>query len=509
MRLIAASNKVRPGIWVSPFSFATIGVMCLLCFRVSTLQAQHFVGVGFHLTPPIHLEYRQNPYVNATPRPGLAGSVFYKKEWQRTKKRAWYGALGLTTQGLRYYQITYTADQEVIWSDYTNQHTGFPSLLVGGGYIRRLFQGNGFVSAGLEGTLNIVQDLEEIWSSSFHILNDPSKHHVFPLFCRLNLAYGHDIPLFKQHSGQLQLYASLSPQKITKGTMYIRNLHDGSAVVEGRYHVNNSELGVKFMATLGKKQPQQLPAQRPPTPEWLLQKSKTGVRFSVYAQLFRPALVRYHIPQVDSFSISSRKFTLNQEFGITAEWPFKRHPAWAAVVQIGAGRRIATLQFSATGAYSSTGTPVEAETEIANLGFYGVVNAGISRRHGIGNLLLSHQLSGSVVAPLHQENVYFGVSKNAPDNALPPYVQPIVEGSVSHQFGRNNTLFGMEYHPELIFSKKKDMFWAVGLVGNYSFGVISQGRFTVSNQKTAYYGALIQPFSKIGLTLRVGFQKAK
>lgn len=48
------------------------------------------------------------------------------------------------------------------------------------------------------------------------------------------------------------------------------------------------------------------------------------------------------------------------------------------------------------------------------------------------------------------------------------------------------------------------MFLALGLVANYSQGVMSQGHFTVSNHQSTYYGASIQHFSKLGVTLRIG-----
>ena len=88
-----------------------------ICYFFSTLlPAQSYLGVGLHLTPPIQLDYTQNTAVVARARPGLGGSITYKKEWAVRKGRKWYAEAGLTVQGFRYYQVNYTGDSTTIWS---------------------------------------------------------------------------------------------------------------------------------------------------------------------------------------------------------------------------------------------------------------------------------------------------------------------------------------------------------------------------------------------------------
>jgi len=43
----------------------------------------------------------------------------------------------------------------------------------------------------------------------------------------------------------------------------------------------------------------------------------------------------------------------------------------------------------------------------------------------------------------------------------------------------------------------------------YSGGVLANGRVVVDNGHTQYYGGVLQGFSKIGATLRVGLNAAK
>jgi hypothetical protein len=116
-------------------------------------------------------------------------------------------------------------------------------------------------------------------------------------------------------------------------------------------------------------------------------------------------------------------------------------------------------------------------------------------------------MSGTLVVPLTKENGYFGVPKNRAIDVFAPYKDPIVEGQIDYKYGRNDVLWGIEYNPELFFKSHNKSFCAIGLVGNYSFGVISHGRFTVSNNKTTFHGAVIQNFSKLGVSLRLGLEK--
>jgi hypothetical protein len=91
---------------------------------------------------------------------------------------------------------------------------------------------------------------------------------------------------------------------------------------------------------------------------------------------------------------------------------------------------------------------------------------------------------------------------------LPPYENPVLEGWVDYNLGRAPVVFGIEYNPEIIFNTRYRTFVALGLVVNYSGReVIGHGTFEVTNGNNSYYGAMLQKFSKLGMTLRVGLDK--
>ncbi|GAB4499976.1 MAG: hypothetical protein OHK0019_37810 [Saprospiraceae bacterium] len=473
----------------------------------TSLQAQHhYIGVGFHLTPPVRFDYASNANVIVRPQPGLAGSITYKKEWAYKTNKKWYWEAGLTTQSLRFYQVSYSGDSTAIWSDWVNEHTGFPSILLGGGHSFRIGKSKGEFSVGAELSFLIVQDLDEIGSISFGIFNDPMQHQTFPLFFRLNFAYNHELHFFKI-PGQLQIYTNLSAQKLTKGTQYIRNPDGGYS--EGAYHVNNSELGIKLFACLNKKT--QKPVFETASQNAILaQKGKRlKYRISLTGQLFNTPRTVYHIPQVDSFSVKGRDFLTTPQLGVFVEFPHRKNDLWSTVIGLGMGPRVASMIFKSDGRFPSDNQPIEFEKHIS-IGHYVIANLGLSRRHAIwGGHILSHTLSGSVVFPVEKEYEYLGVplSFNNNGNQLPPYENPILEGWVDYEYGREPVLFGVEYNPEIIFNLRNRSFIAVGLVANYSKGVIAQGNFEVFNTRRSYYGALLQKFSKLGLTVRFGFEK--
>jgi hypothetical protein len=467
-------------------------------------SGQNYFGFGLHLTPPVYLENTSNPYVVAMPQPGVAFSATYKREWIATKRRNWYIEGGITTQSLRYYQNNYTGDTVTIWSDYTNRHIGFPSLLIGGGISYEVFKSRGQISAGLESTLLIAQDLNEIITSSYGIVFDPGRHQVFPGTVRLNLGYQHNIRLTKRSIGHLRFYTSLTPQKVTKGDQTIRNLKTGETKT-GAYHLNNSELGLKLFIDLKNDKIKPLSTQRDNNGSELLPR-KSRYRMSVYGQLFRPSPAVYHVPQfVDSFSLTSRQFILNRQAGLTLEVPFRKNNLWSTVFSVGVGERAGVVIFNANSNYTPTGMPITVEQSINGLGYYGICNIGLSRRHALRKRSLSHTLTTSFVFPLSKEKGYFGVPMSGPPNQFPPFENPIMEGDVNANYGRDKVLLGLEYNPEFIITARDSYFIAVGLVGNYSRGVITQGRFRVTNNTTTYYGAVIQGFSKIGISARCGF----
>ena len=112
-----------------------------------------------------------------------------------------------------------------------------------------------------------------------------------------------------------------------------------------------------------------------------------------------------------------------------------------------------------------------------------------------------------MVIPLHKENGYLGIPLSGSDFQFPPYTDPVLEGRVDYKYGRKSLLFGVEYNPEIFFNLRSNFFLAIGLVGNYSFGWITHGRFEVLNNTSTYHGEMVQNFSKIGISLRLGLEK--
>lgn len=468
--------------------------------------AQDYLGIGLHLTPPVQFDFTNTPNVNVKPQAGMGGSLTYKREWALRKNGIGYVEAGLTLQGLRYYQVSYVGDSTTIWSDFVNQHTGFPSILAGLGRSWAFKNAKHRFNIGGQLLLLITQDLDSIYSYDFSTINHPINDAVFPIFPRLNLGYSRELTFFRRIPGQIHIYAALSFQDITKGTQYILERETGK-YKEGRYYVNNSEFGVKIFTALSKKETRKRTIPTSVENVVLAQSEREQkFRISLSGQLFKVSNTVYHIPQVDSFAISSRPIMLPQ-IGLFVEMPFKKNNLWSVVLGLGLGKRAGTLVFKSDGNFPSHNQPINFEQSV-DIGHYGIVNAGLSRRHAIKNRVLSHTLTASAVVPLEKEYVYLGVPLIANSNQPVPYEDAILEGWIDYANGREKVLVGIEYNPEVIFSLRKPMFISLGLVANYSFGgVIAHGTYKVSNDQTTYYGAALQKFSKFGISMRIGFEK--
>ncbi len=489
-----------------PTVLKTILTLTIICCYTSVLFAQDYLGIGLHLSPPVEFDFTHTPYVRTKPRAGIGGSFTYKKEWTVKKNGAWYAEVGLTLQGLRYYQVSYVGDSTTIWSDFVNQHTGFPSILAGAGRTWLFGNSKNRFSIGGELLFLITQDLDSIYSHDFSISNHPINDAVSPFFPRLNLGYSRDVTFFRMIPGRFQIYATLSFQYITKGKQYILDREIGT-YKEGRYHVNNSEFGVKLFTALNKKEYKKR-TDAASVENVILARSerKQKFRISLNGQLFKVPNTVYHIPQVDSFAIGSRPIMLPQ-IGLIAEIPFKKNHLWSAVLGLGLGKRAGTLVFKSDGDFPSHGQPIHFEQSV-DIGNYGIVNAGLSRRHAIKGLVLSHTLTASTVLPLENEYVYLGVPLIANSIQPIPFEDAILEGWMNYANGRENIVVGIEYNPELIFTLRKPVFIGLGLIANYSFGgVIGHGTYKVYNDYTTYYGASLQKFAKLGVSIRLGFEK--
>lgn len=480
-------------------SHTLILVFLILLNIPQGLYAQHYLGVGFHLTPPVHLDDTGNPSVAIRPTPGMAGSLTYKWEWGHKGRQHWYAETGLSTQGLRYHQVDYHNDTVTVWTDFGNSHLGFPSVLLGGG--RSFGVGrHGAFTIGLESSLVLEQTLEFISSVTYGISYYPDRDIVFPLHLRLNLAYVRDMQLFPNVAGQLQWYANLSAQNVTHGEQYSRNLIDGGAIKKGRYALNNSELGLKFFVGLNKTS-REAPLEKHPENKLLAQQERhIRYRISVVNQVFALPRTVYHIPQVDSFSIKG-KLVLSDQLGVLLSLPSRRNDLWSTVFGLGIGFRASSLAFHADGRFPADQQPIAYKKRVTGQGFYAIANLGFSRRHMFKGLVMEHTLTGSALLPLKKENVDLRVPLNSKPQT------PILAGRVDHAYGREQILFGVEYNPELHFRLSGSVFAALGLVANYSWGITGQGHFTVSNAQTSYYGVMLQGFSKLGVSFRVGLER--
>lgn len=458
---------------------------------------------------PVNFQHTKNPYVSVTPVPAIAASVTYKKEWQNKKGVGWYIESGLTTQGLNYYQVDYTGDSLTIWTNFYKPHNGFPSVLFGSGLSRNIGKRHlSSISAGVEGSYLLTQSLFMHGSNSFGLLNDPSKHATAPLFLRLNIAYNRRFKCFKSLPFEAHFYTNLSFQKLTKGAQIIRNPQSGE-YREGEYYVNNSELGLKIFAYLNKRvaiSKSIVPKSVVPgTNEW-----RSTFRISVTSQLYVPTKTIFYIPQIDSFSVQARKnFLLSPQIGINMEIPIAKNNRWYALAGLGLGYRYSTMRFKSTGQFSADGRPVNLSNDIT-YGHYVIANIGISRNVVFRNTMITNALSATFTVPTEKEYGYLGIPLMSEIGEFPPYKNPILEGAIDYKYGRSTVLVGVEYNPEFNFHILKSGFMAVGLVFNLSRGVMAQGLFTVSNDDSKYYGALIQHFSKkIGLSVRIGWNKPK
>lgn len=487
-----------------PKEARTILTLLIFCWT-NVITAQDYLGLGLHLTPPIQFDFTHNPYVVATPLPGIGGSLTYKKEWELKRNGMWYAEAGLTLQGLRYYQVNYIGDSITIWSDGVNRHTGFPGILTGAGRSWAFKNDKDIFSVGGELLFLFNQDLDRIISSQFGIINHPVDDAVFPIFPRLNLGYNRKLTFFRTIPAQLQIYAALSFQDFTKGTQYILDRETGE-YTEGEYYVNNSDFGIKLFTSLNINKYEK--TKRPASiDDGVLAQAerKKKFRISVSGQFFGVPATVYHIPQVDSFSLSSRLIMLPQ-LGIVAEIPHKRNDLWNTIIGLGIGRRAGTLVFKSDGNFPANKQPINFEQSV-DIGHYGIINLGLSRRHTIKRQILSHMLTATVVVPLEKEYVYLGVPLVIQAQPI-PYENAILEGWVDYANGREKVLFGVEYNPELIFRLREPVFIALGLVANYSFGgVIGHGTYTVYNDYTTYYGASLQKFAKLGVSMRIGFER--
>lgn len=482
----------------------------LLCFGLLFLchdglvVAQNYFGLGVHFDPPVRLDNCCNSYVNAKPILVPAYSISFKGIWETKRKKEWYCELGISTIGLGVNIQNYFNDTVEVWNDFNLKHVGFPSVLFGGGRIFPISgkSSNHGVSLGLEGSFRITHDLGGFFTNTFG-LSTASDDYTFPFFLRFNAGYTLHFKWFGQLPSQLHLYSNISLQDIARSPQYIVNPLTGQSNDEGIYQLNNSEIGLKLFTNLEKGN---FKFNRKSSKIKAKQKRGGGANFrlSIEGQLYKPPATEYFIPEVDSFSLKGVKFSFTNQIGVKTEIIHFRNENWATVLGIGLGKTTSTTHFRAEPEFTSDGLLIDSPNG-GFVGIYLIPNLGLAYKHQLGRRYLQHTFSTTVVLPITKENESIQMVERS-FLTLPPHLVPkILDGEINYKYGREKILFGLEYQPELLYRIDKRFFYGLGLVFNYSWGIIAQGRVKVDNGHTKYFGGLTQSFSKIGIMARIGW----
>ncbi|MBK8566155.1 MAG: hypothetical protein IPN76_23135 [Saprospiraceae bacterium] len=149
-------------------------------------------------------------------------------------------------------------------------------------------------------------------------------------------------------------------------------------------------------------------------------------------------------------------------------------------------------------AFSPNGNAVNAGSG-GDIGRYLSQTIGLAYKHGLGKKKLQHTFSLSAAQPIEEYASEYSLT-------IDPGSHEVLVGKFYERYGHNKVLFGLEYSPQLLLHTHKRVYFGLGLVFNYSWGNLANGRATVTNGRTTYYGGMVQRFSKIGITASMGFQ---
>ncbi|MBK8566201.1 MAG: hypothetical protein IPN76_23380 [Saprospiraceae bacterium] len=439
-----------------------------------------------------------NPYYQANPIPVPAYSLTYKKEFSNKRKRLWYYEVGLTSAALGYRTVEHDNDTMGIvpWGLFKNTHRGFPSVLFGTGRNIALKNNHEFI-VGLEGSLRILHTMGGIISSAFS-LEYEDELVTFPLFLRANLGYAVPLKLLGQVPARLQFYTKIAAQNIARGPQYISDPVTG-IIRDGEYSLNNSEVGIQFYLDLDKKYYNLMDRPKKERRPRAKRTGKPKMKLSIEHQSFAMRHTKYYMPLVtDSFSLTGGYINATSQIGLKAEFVHFRNPNWSTVVGIGTGRIIQFTQFTATPAFSPNGNAVDAGSG-GDIGRYLSQTIGLAYKHGLGKKKLQHTFSLSAAQPIEECASEYSLT-------IDPGSHEVLVGKFYERYGHNKVLFGLEYSPQLLLHTHKRVYFGLGLVFNYSWGNLANGRATVTNGRTTYYGGMAQRFSKIGITASMGFQ---
>ncbi len=464
--------------------------------------SQSEIGLGFHFSPPAKITYSSNAFVKIKPLITPAFSLSYRKTWKTARQKEWYWEAGVSTFGLNYNVQNYFNDTMTVWGEFNTGDIGYPTILFEVGRKFKEFGKNkkSQVGAGIESGLVVIQTLDGLISKNFGIIFYNSKAPS-PLFLRLGADYSYKFKIFKKIPARLQLYTKITPQLVTSGSQYIRDKVTGVVKDDGTYKLNASEIGIKLYTNI-KKEHFDFDKDSRGKKNSAGRQGPSKYRFSLEGQYFIPPATEYFIPRVDSFSLSGSKFSTTNQIGAKMEILSAKKEGLATIFGIGFGKTTTTTRFSAISSFTTDGNIVDTQNG-SYMGLYLMPNLGFSVRHRARKSTFSHTFSATCVIPITNGNENIIVLEKA-YYLVPPHLVPntIFEGTVSPNFG--NVYFGAEYQPEILFRLDKKVFYGLGMVFNYTRGVVGHGLAKVTNGNTTYFGGITQGFSKIGLSFRVG-----
>lgn len=466
---------------------------------------QQEIGFGIHYSPPANITYQSNSYTKVKPLPSHSFSFAYRKSWKSKNHIQWYREFGISSFSLSYNVQNYFNDTIQVWGEFNTLHRGYPTVYLG---IGRKFKSlsekrNMQFEIGIEGDFVVSHSLNEMLTANFGIISFQDDE-PFPFLFRLLLGYCHGFKILDKIPANIQLYSKITPQLITRGSQYLKDRVSGAVQNDGNYKLNGSESGLKLYIDIDKNN-FKFSGNMKKISLKKKRKNHTKYRISVDGQAFVPKKTDYFIPLVDSFSLSGLNFSITTQVGLRAEFLNGKSEDFAFISGIGYGKNMTTTKFSALSRFTTDGNVVDNQSG-QFLGYFIIPNIGLGYKHKMNKLIFNHSLVATCVVPITKENDDIIMLEQS-YQSIPLHLVPniILNGNMNYNFGRDNFLLGIEYQPELLFGMDKKIFYGLGMVFNYSRGIVGQGRVKVTNGITTYHGGVIQGFSKLGVTFRVGF----
>lgn len=470
-----------------------------------TSSSQSFIGLGTHIHQPVKFDYCCLELFEARPLLAPSFSITYKKVWKNEKNKTFFYEAGLDISSIALYYITHDnqPNQHNFGISY-NTHNGYYSFLFGAGQVFNLSKKNNLhqFTLGLESAVRVINSIGGVYFSKTFGYGFSRKHESFPLFLRLNIGYNRQIKLIKKIPAHINFYVNLSPQNLTRGFQFVNDHRNNSLRpdFEGRFYLNNSEVGIKLFTDLSKEY-YKFDFQKRERKKKRKRKRKKYFRprISIEGQLYAPPPTKFYMPLVDSFNIQGVNVTINTQSGIKAEFVNAKNNRFSGVFSLGVGTLSINENFSATASYTRNGETLEGFNAGARINTYLIPGIGFAYLHPFIKTNIQHTFMTTYVIPLQRE----GLESTLFEDGFPE--SPIATVTYDYDFWRSKLLFGLQYQPEWIINIDKPIFFGFGLVLNYSWGTAAASRVVIDNERTPYYGNSVQGFSKIGVSFRVGF----